>query len=45
MTQNICISGIIYTFHFALEKLTSKNCKYIFFSTSNLYMLGDNTAK
>ena len=31
LTQYVCISGIIYNFHFDLEKFISKNCKYIFF--------------
>ena len=32
-------------FHFDLEKFTRKICKNIYFSTRNLYILGENTSK
>ena len=41
---NICISGIIYSFHFDLEKFISKNCKYIFFYQKFAHF-GVNTSK
>ena len=42
---NICISGIIYnSFYFDLEMYISKNVN-IYFSTRNLYILGENTSK
>ena len=41
---NTCISGIIYIFYFDLEKFVSKIVN-IYFSTRNLYILGENTSK
>ena len=44
LTKTVFISGIFTIFHFDLEKLISKNCKYTV-STGNLYILGENTSK
>ena len=45
LTQILCISCIIYYFQFDLEKFISKYCKYIFFSTRNLYISLKITSK
>ena len=44
ITQIYVFLVLFTIFHFDLEKFISKNCKYIYFSTRNLYIFGENTS-